>query len=544
MENFEIDDKELGISGATKSPLSKSFLILMISILFLILIALVILFIVLYSNNKSVNNDNIIFINTKNYIMNLTKQAITGERIKHLFQNKYDNDSNVYFEKLFQITKEIIEIGFNQMQILNKYENIINESDNLITKFLSFPKNEANISLKLFNLSLKKDNTIDDYSKDENIKYILNNIENQNFQNKYNLIILYIFINLPMQLGFFSKDASYKSQYLSKIISQMTNISSNNEIIKNINQNMSKISDEKDKIYMVLGANQKEEYNRITSKLPYINICNTGIRTQSVQSEIDNYLKDNIENYYTNINLRNLMEQSTIDGNMSDEIYENFINECNNLKNNITQQNAIEVFSKFNFSVETANTVIEYLKLNVSLENIIIIRLGLNIQQDIKYDKNKVYILFNVIDVSDSIYHGEKGDFLIKRATTLANVKAINYLKNECKNFFKEGDYKNLILVSTKGSAERQLEAFNIEFSIFNYGINWDYIIWNENNSGEFDIKKIINCLIEFMVKSFNLICDEIQRLKIEEYEREKKEELLEINEFINNSIVMTNSFK
>ena len=542
MENFEIDEKELGISGATKFPLNKSLLILMISILFLILIALVILFIFLYSNNKSV--DNIIFINTKNYIMNLTKQAITGERIKHLFQNKYDNDSNVYFEKLFQITKEIIEIGFNQMQILNKYENIINESDNLITKFLSFPKNEANISLKLFNLSLKKDNTIDDYSKDENIKYILNNIENQNFQNKYNLIILYIFINLPMQLGFFSKDTSYKNQYLSKIIYQMTNISSNNDIIKNINQNMSKISDEKDKIYMVLGANQKEEYNRITSKLPYINICNTGIRTQSVQNEIDNYLKDNIENYYTNKNLRNLMEQSTIDGNMSDEIYENFINECNNLKNNITQQNAIEVFSKFNFSVETANTVIEYLKLNVSLENIIIIRLGLNIQQDIKYDKNKVYILFNVIDVSDSIYHGEKGDFLIKRATTLANVKAINYLKNECKNFLKEDNYKNLILVSTKGSAERQLEAFNIEFSIFNYGINWDYIIWNENNSGEFDIEKIIKCLIEFMVKSFNLICDEIQRLKIEEYEREKKGELLEINEFINNSIVMTNSFK
>ena len=542
MENFEVDDKLLGGKEINNSPLSKFALIIMFSTLFIMFIGLILLFFDLkYSNNKI---DNTIFFNTKNYIINLTKQAITEERIKHIFQNKYGNDSYNYYEKIFQITKEIIKVSFNQMAKLNKYKNIVNESDSLINKFLSLSENETDITLKLFNLSLNDNVVINGYSNDDNLNYILNNTKNQKFINKYNLIILYIFINLPMQLGFFNKDASYKLQYLSKVIDQMRNISSNYNIIQNINQNMSKIANEKNKIYMVLGANQGQEFQRITSKAPYINICNTGIRTQLVQSEINYYIIDNIKNYYTNQTLRNLMEQCTIEGSMTNSTYKDFIDKCNYLINNISEQNALEVFSKFNFSVETANTVIEYLKLNVSLENIIIIRLGLNIQQDIKYDEKKIYILFNVVDVESSIYHGEKGDFPIQRATTLANVKAINYLKKECENFLKDDDYNNLVLVSSKGFAERQLEAFNIEFNIFKYGINLDYVIWNKNYSNFFDTNQIITCLIEIIVKSFNLIGNAIQKLNIEEYEKEKTDELKEINEFINNSIVVTNSFK
>ena len=60
---------------------------------------------------------------------------------------------------------------------------------------------------------------------------------------------------------------------------------------------------------------------------------------------------------------------------MKEDTYENFVNDCFNLLENLSVDNAIQVFSKYDFSIETVNTFIEYLKLNAPLKNSIIIKL-------------------------------------------------------------------------------------------------------------------------------------------------------------------------
>ena len=249
-------------------------------------------------------------------------------------------------------------------------------------------------------------------------------------------------------------------------------ISSNKNISTDINKNMGQYSN--DLIYMALGTTQNNEYRGITSKspeIPYINICNTGLRTQYYAEE-EQYLKDNIQNYFIKPEYKNIIMECTGNEIMKEDTYENFVIDCLNLLENLSIDNAIQVFSKYDFSIETANTFIEYLKLNVPLENIIIIRLGekniKNKYEDLKYNKNKVYILFNVVDVSQTYYKNIE----IIRATTEANVKAIYYLMNECPNFLNKEEYNNIVLVSRQLNAERQLEAFNIISNIFNYGLN------------------------------------------------------------------------
>ena len=113
-----------------------------------------------------------------------------------------------------------------------------------------------------------------------------------------------------------------------------------------------------------------------------------------------------------------------------------------------------------------------------------------------EYKEDEVYILYNVFDY----------DKRVKRATTEANVKAIYYLKDENDDFLSDEVYNNIILVSSKGMAERQLEAFNIVNKIYNYSFHFNSVIWNKNFNTKFNGEKIIECLLENIVKSTNLI--------------------------------------
>ena len=53
---------------------------------------------------------------------------------------------------------------------------------------------------------------------------------------------------------------------------------------------------------------------------------------------------------------------------MKQDTYENFVNDCFNLLEDLSIDNTIQVFSKYDFSIETANTFIEYLEFNVPLK--------------------------------------------------------------------------------------------------------------------------------------------------------------------------------
>ena len=311
-----------------------------------------------------------------------------------------------------------------------------------------------------------------------------------------------------------------------------------------INKNMGQYSN--DLIYMALGTTQNNEYRGITSKspeIPYINICNTGLRTQYYAEE-EQYLRDNIQNYFIKPEYKNIIMECTGNEIMKEDTYENFVIDCLNLLENLSIDNAIQVFSKYDFSIETANTFIEYLKLNVPLENIIIIRLGekniKNKYEDLKYNKNKVYILFNVVDVSQTYYKNIE----IIRATTEANVKAIYYLMNECPNFLNKEEYNNIVLVSRQLNAERQLEAFNIISNIFNYGIEFNSVIWNKNYEYELTDKQIYDYILNIIVKSYNLIASSIKQYYINEYDKNKNANLLINNNFIKEIMELTDKIK
>ena len=107
-----------------------------------------------------------------------------------------------------------------------------------------------------------------------------------------------------------------------------------------------------------------------------------------------------------------------------------------------------------------------------------------------------IIFLYNVFDY----------DVRVKRATTESNIKALYYLKDENHDFLSDEEYNNIILVSSKGMAERQLEAFNIISKIYNYPFQFDAVIWNKDFNNNFSGEKIIECVLENVVKSTNLI--------------------------------------
>ena len=540
IENFEVD------SPPNKPKYSKKFVIILISgaVIFISLIVIVIIIIILKKDSEEKNNNqgniynsDIISGIADNYMKYLNKLAISDKRINHLFKIK-DNNKD-YFEDIKLLEKLILKITWEFINKINK--EIVKELNVKISKFLSLPDIDTNnnISSHLFQIMIQNVST-PEFSDNINIKYIINKLNNneekEKFEDKLNTILLYTYINLPLQISYFSKNISIKNSFTEEIYNHMK-LSS---IFNNINPEMEEIDDSNSLyIYQALGTDQELEFQRITAKnpdIPYINICNTGIRTQYSEEEAYKYLISNIKDYYINPELKQHMKQCTGGSIMTDEIYNNFINDCANLINNMTYEGVIKIFGDYNFSIETANSVIEYLKLNASLDDIIIIRLGEknNENKDIIYNKDKVYILFNVIDISESIYYIDNQQIVIKRATTEANVKAIFYLKNEYKNFLSKENYDKIILISSQGSAERQLECFNIVSNLLQYGIKFNSVIWNKNYEIELSDENISSILIDTIVKSYNLICKYLRELNLNEYSKNKNENLKEINIFTN----------
>jgi len=534
MESENIEE-EL-IKKEKSSNIAKLLYIILINILNIILVVFI------FEVNKDEitkskidKNENKITSNfSDDFLKHLNELAITEKRINHLYKNS--NNNNYYFNDIILLEKIIIKTSWNFID--KHYKKIKEKLNKLISDFLLI--SYGNIADELFGIMIENksnDNILCAIDK-------LKNEKNEIIKDKLNMVLLYSFINLPLQLCYFNSNSNIKNDFLNEIYSQMKlNYNDKDNILNKFNTEIGPCKNES--IYIVLGANQEEEYKRITSKspdIPYISICNTGLRTQYLQNEIKLYLIDNINNYYIKPELKPMMMQCTSNDIMTEEIYNNFINDLFDLIKNLNEENILKTFSNYSFSVETANSVIEYLKLGVSLDDIIIMRLGdkntnKNVDKSIKYNKNKVYILFNVIDVSETMYIGSEKKFRIKRATTEANVKALYYLKNECKNFLGEEDYNNLVLVSSQGNGERQLEAFNIISNIFKYGLKFNYVIWSQKYEKKLEDKNLCDILTDIVVKSFNLIAKSLKEYYMIEYDNNNDEDIKLKNNFIEEMI-------
>ena len=534
MESENIEE-EL-IKKEKSSNIAKLLYIILINILNIILVVFI------FEVNKDEitkskidKNENKITSNfSDDFLKHLNELAITEKRINHLYKNS--NNNNYYFNDIILLEKIIIKTSWNFID--KHYKKIKEKLNKLISDFLLI--SYENISDELFGIMIENksnDNILCAIDK-------LKNEKNEIIKDKLNMVLLYSFINLPLQLCYFNSNSNIKNDFLNEIYSQMKlNYNDKDNILNKFNTEIGPCKNES--IYIVLGANQEEEYKRITSKspdIPYISICNTGLRTQYLQNEIKLYLIDNINNYYIKPELKPMMMQCTSNDIMTEEIYNNFINDLFDLIKNLNEENILKTFSNYSFSVETANSVIEYLKLGVSLDDIIIMRLGdkntnKNVDKSIKYNKNKVYILFNVIDVSETMYIGSEKKFRIKRATTEANVKALYYLKNEYKNFLSEEDYNNLVLVSSQGNGERQLEAFNIISNIFKYGLKFNYVIWSQKYEKKLEDKNLCDILTDIVVKSFNLIAKSLKEYYMIEYDNNNDEDIKLKNNFIEEMI-------
>ena len=500
------------IEDKTNSKITKIlmiFLIVIYNILFIILI---------YNMKNSIkkeNENNFPDFNqiSNNYLYYINKISITEKRISHLFKIK--NNIKDCFESLIILEKTIIKISW---EILLKYKSeIIEELNKKISNFLNLPNEPDNIAYNLFKIMIENV-SINNFQDNKNIQNIIKKLENKNeneneiIKNKLNIILLYSFLNLPLQYCYFTKNLSIRINFNNEIYNQMK-LFPNNQILSNINSEMGNYSN--NSIYMVLGSSQNNILNRIKAKspeIPYINICNTGLRAQIIREEIESLVK-NIKNYYINPQYKSIIKQCFGHEIMNEEKYNSFIKECSNILNNPTMENASTTFGKYNFSVETANTVI---------------------------NKNKVYILFNVIDTSETFYLNYK----IIRATTEANVKALYYLKNEFKNFFNEEYYNNIVLVSNQLFAERQLEAFNIISNIFGYDFKFNSVIWNKKNEIKLSDKDISDYIVDIAVKSINLISISKNKINIEEYNKNKNANLYDINKFIEEMIEISEKIK
>ena len=485
----------------------------------ILLIGLCVLIIYLAFKNKENKNkkedkiENYIYKLFNNYLKDLTKIAITPNRIQHLIKT----DSEDKYQNLVDLEKIILNSSWEKINL--KKNESINDLDKLISKFL-FP-NDTEIHYGIFEdlnkILTQEEEKINKLLEKETINILNQKLKNNEdikekelIENKLKSVILYTLINFPLQITYYSKNPEIKQDLINTVVEKLNP----NEISNKINEKMEKYDNNIYNLYMVLGSDQGEERKRINTKVKnfnFVNFINTGLRIQSTQNEIDNFFKKSFEEYYLNKTYKELMKACSADGIMSEENYTKFIETCQSLINEkYTKENMVkinEIFNYYTFSVETANTIIEYINLNVPLEKIHIIRLGQNYRnkltnEELKYDENDIYILYNVYDIS-------KSSDGTKRATTVSNVKAIYYLKEEFPNFLKEDDYNKLILVSSQGTAERQLEAFNIISNISNidnYQIKFDAVIWNNNYSKNLNGKDVISCMLDSFVKSTNLI--------------------------------------
>ena len=476
-----------------------------------------------------------------NYLKDLLKVAITPNRIKHLIKKQSDDK----YQTIVDIEKKIFNLTWEKMKERN--QSAVGTLDQLITNSL-FPgqKTISGISEDLIKIMTQKEDykiyqLLDkDHLKELN-EQLNDDGQRENLENKLKEVALYGLINFPLQISYFSYNDTIKNEYKDYIKEKL-----DYNIHGIINQEMEKYDSISDKaIYMVLGSAQDNERRRMEAIKPFINITNTGLRVQPTNSEFKS-LHDNLDNYM-NEDYKNLIIDCFADDGISNETYTNFINKCGELKNlrennDYTDEQKeifINYFNETGFSVETANTFIEYINLGVDPSNIHIIRLGEDkrrLNEFFEYNKNEVYILYNVYDIASTNYNLGDKIIRIKRATTESNVKTLIYLKKEEEIFsLSDEDYNNLILVSSKGEAERQLEAFNIVFSIRNETNGFNSVIWNKNYNTEFNEEEMINKFLDIVVKSHNLFA-----LSLYQFNDEKNRP---ISDFVKKAIKLVDDY-
>ena len=476
-----------------------------------------------------------------NYLKDLLKVAITPNRIKHLIKKQSDDK----YQTIVDIEKKIFNLTWEKMRERN--QSAVGTLDQLITNSL-FPgqKTISGISEDLIKIMTQKEDykiyqLLDkDHLKELN-EQLNDDGQRENLENKLKEVALYGLINFPLQISYFSYNDTIKNEYKDYIKEKL-----DYNIHGIINQEMEKYDSISDKaIYMVLGSAQDNERRRMEAIKPFINITNTGLRVQPTNSEFKS-LHDNLDNYM-NEDYKNLIIDCFADDGISNETYTNFINKCGELKNlgennDYTDEQKeifINYFNETGFSVETANTFIEYINLGVDPSNIHIIRLGEDkrrLNEFLEYNKNEVYILYNVYDIASTNYNLGDKIIRIKRATTESNVKTLIYLKREEEIFsLSDEDYNNLILVSSKGEAERQLEAFNIVFSIRNEAHRFNSVIWNKNYNPEINEEEMINKFLDIVVKSHNLFA-----LSLYQFNDEKNRP---ISDFVKKAIKLVDDY-
>ena len=477
-----------------------------------------------------------------NCLINATKSAITEKRIKHLVQNPEEDKYKIIVE----LQKEIFNASFQHLKQTNN--SAIKDLDKLISDFLfSGETVYDNISSDLLTILAKKQNDEDfpmykiyqllDNSGPKALNQNLNDGKKFDEQ-KIKSVILYGLINYPMQILFFSDNDDIKDIYIEAIKKSLDP----KKIVKTIKTSMEEYDPSSYDLYMVLGGDQDEMKERIEAKspdIPYINLIDTGLRVQSTKNEAKNHLKENIEKYYTNSNYSSFIKDCFADI-ITDAQYNNFTVECKKyILDNYSYENETiineinEFFNYYNFSVETANAFIDYLELGYQPDNIHIIRLGSKYRTQLTddemiYNKDDVYILYNVFD-KDKTAGG------IMRATTESNAKALSYLKDEKPNFLTDEQYNKIILVSSQGNGERQLEAFNIISNLYNYTFKFDAVIWNKNYSSELTDNKTCEYFLESVVKNYHLYGTTFSKIEsnFKEFEKDFRNLIQKLNENI-----------
>ena len=477
-----------------------------------------------------------------NCLINATKSAITEKRIKHLVQNPEEDKYKIIVE----LQKEIFNASFQHLKQTNN--SAIKELDKLISDFLfSGETVYDNISSDLLTILAKKQNDEDfpmykiyqllDNSGPKALNQNLNGGKKLDEQ-KIKSVILYGLINYPMQILFFSDNDDIKDIYIEAIKKSLDP----KKIVKTIKTSMEEYDPSSYDLYMVLGGDQDEMKERIEAKspdIPYINLIDTGLRVQSTKNEAKNHLKENIEKYYTNSNYSSLIKDCFADI-ITDAQYNNFIVECKKyILDNYSYENETiineinEFFNYYNFSVETANAFIDYLEFGYQKDNIHIIMLGSKYRTQLTddemiYNKDDVYILYNVFD-KDKTAGG------IMRATTESNAKALSYLKDEKPNFLTDEQYNKIILVSSQGNGERQLEAFNIISNLYNYTFKFDAVIWNKNYSSELTDNKTCEYFLESVIKNYHLYGTSYSKIEsnFKEFEKDFRNLIKKLNENI-----------
>ena len=449
----------------------------------------------------------------KDYVKDYTKSAITDERIMHLIKSQNNSNSSIRYQELANLQNLVFNATYEYLNSNEKFKGLLNMMNNLTFKYVIPGVNYDNAIEHLYRvLTQEEDWRIYQLMDKDDLKTINEAIHQGNgdkYKEQLKVLILHGLINLPFQVFYFSKNKNTTKEFKDTIKKKLPD--NLTEIIESSMQDL-----KEKKILMVLGCDQVDENDRINASFngyqTPINFIDVGLRSKFSEKErTEEKLKENI-GYYLNADY-NVSMMKCFAEKVDDSKFNNFIEELRNIayRKDETYMDKIdefeELFRKYTFSVEVANTIINYIQLNIEKEKINIIRLGEEYRNEVdKFNKNEVFILYNVADISKS------GDTDTLRSTSYSNGKAIKYLKKEHPNFLSDDEYNNIVLVSTQGDAERQLEAFNIASNLSsiknekNETMKWNQVVWNKNKEEKFDKNKTIEIMLEAMVKSYNLI--------------------------------------